>query len=111
MINPQKISQNGNFNKSIRFTHLIHSNEFFLSKTLIAKIVNEIIWGGTIVFGAVLLIVMISLTWGRIKNTAILTTTVDTYYHPNWKVPFPALTLCNINQIHRKQLNLIIDEV
>lgn len=40
------------------------------------------------------------LVWNRFESTPTITT-VDTYYHPVWAIPFPAATLCNINKVYR----------
>lgn len=65
-----------------------------------AKCCSLLIWGGSITFGLFLAIIMTNLIWQRSQSTPTLTT-VDTYYHPIFNVPFPAVTLCNINIAYR----------
>lgn len=65
-----------------------------------AKCVSLIIWGGSITIGLLLAIMMTRLVWQRSQSTPTLTA-VDSYYYPIYKVPFPAVTLCNINIVYR----------
>lgn len=77
-------------------------NWYFLFQryTMLAKCSSLIIWGGSIAFGLLLAIIMTNLIWQRSQSKPTLTT-VDTYYHPIWNVPFPAITVCNINLVYR----------
>lgn len=43
---------------------------------------------------------MMILVWKRFERTPTITT-IDTYYHPVWSIPFPAATICNINIVYR----------
>lgn len=63
---------------------------------MLAKCSSLIIWGGSIIFGLLLAIIMTNLIWQRSQSKPTLTT-VDTYYHPIYNVPFSAITLCNVN--------------
>lgn len=65
-----------------------------------AKCASLIIWGGSIAFGLFLATMMTRLVWQRSQSTPTLTA-VDSYHYPIWKVPFPAVTLCNINIVYR----------
>lgn len=37
-------------------------------------------------------------------NTIPTVTTVDTFNHPIWEVPFPAVTVCNANTVHKTKI-------
>lgn len=81
---------------------LIHWTKCLFSsdrKTLfIAKLVELMFWAGSICLATFLLIVLINLVLQRKESTPTLTT-IDSYYYPIYKVPFSAITFCNVNQI------------
>lgn len=77
---------------------------------MLAKCLSLFIWGGAILFGILLAVSMIKLVWYRTKLTPTLTT-VDTYYHPVHNVPFPAVTLCNINIVYRPAMEEMIKKL
>lgn len=39
------------------------------------------------------------LVWRRFQNSPTITT-IDTTNHPIWNVPFPSVTICNINKVY-----------
>lgn len=41
---------------------------------------------------------MMRLVWRRFQINPTITT-IDTTNHPIWEVPFPAVTICNINKV------------
>lgn len=84
--------------------------KFVNRKILIAKWIDVLIWGGSFISGIILFVILLQLIWQRSKKTPTITT-IDTYYHPVWDVPFPALTLCNYNAVHRGALQKIIDQM
>lgn len=49
--------------------------------------------------GAVFAIVLMRLVWDRFQTTPTITT-VETNNFPIWNVPFPAVTICNINKVY-----------
>lgn len=49
--------------------------------------------------GAVFAIVLMGLMWDRFQTTPTITT-VETNNYPIWNVPFPAITICNINKVY-----------
>lgn len=65
-----------------------------------AIILSAVTWGGAFIIGAAFALIMIILIWQRFQSTPTITT-VETYYHPIWNVPFPAVTICNINKVYR----------
>lgn len=93
------------------FDRRLSSNNLdFYRKFVISKVVHVIIWGGSFLAGIILLLILLNLIWQRSGKTPTITT-IDTYYHPIWDVPFPAVTLCNINKVHRSSLQAIIKQL
>lgn len=65
----------------------------------ISKLVSLVIWVSACVMGAVFAIVLMGLVWDRFQTTPTITT-VETNNYPIWNVPFPAVTICNINKVY-----------
>lgn len=65
----------------------------------ISKLLSLIIWISACVMGAVFAIVLMGLIWDRFQTTPTITT-VETNNYPIWNVPFPAVTICNINKVY-----------
>lgn len=58
--------------------------------------------------GALFSIYMMILVWNRFTNTPTVTT-VETINNPISEVPFPAVTVCNINKVHYPNTKRIRD--
>uniref|UniRef100_A0A182FFS8 Pickpocket n=1 Tax=Anopheles albimanus TaxID=7167 RepID=A0A182FFS8_ANOAL len=54
--------------------------------------------------------VMGMIAWVRFRTTPTITT-IETMTYPIWKIPFPAVTVCNINKIDREKANAIIERL
>ncbi|XP_058066216.1 sodium channel protein Nach-like [Anopheles bellator] len=54
--------------------------------------------------------VMGMIAWIRFRNTPTITT-IETTTYPIWKIPFPAVTVCNVNKIDSKKADAIIDRL
>ncbi|XP_052859747.1 sodium channel protein Nach-like [Anopheles cruzii] len=54
--------------------------------------------------------VMGMIAWVRFRNTPTITT-IETTTYPIWKIPFPAVTVCNVNKIDSKKADAIIDRL
>lgn len=76
----------------------------------IAKFGVWIIWGGSFFVGIALLVILNILFWQREQAISTITT-IDTYYYNIYAVPFPSITICNINAIHRPKLQRLIDKL
>lgn len=63
------------------------------------KLLSLIIWSSAVLMGAVFAIVLMGLVWDRFQTTPTITT-VETNNYPIWNVPFPAITICNINKVY-----------
>lgn len=37
--------------------------------------------------------------------------TLETYSYPTWKIPFPAVTLCNVNKVRKSFVRSIIGKL
>lgn len=69
------------------------------SQKRLNKLLSLIIWVSACVMGAVFAIVLMGLVWDRFQTTPTITT-VETNNYPIWNVPFPAITICNINKVY-----------
>lgn len=75
-----------------------------------AKIVTLTFWGGALSIGIIVLCIIGNLVFQRSNKTPTLTT-IDTYYHRIHDVPFPAITFCNLNVLHRSSLQPIVNKL
>ncbi|GAB0097885.1 sodium channel protein Nach [Sergentomyia squamirostris] len=66
----------------------------------ITILISRLVWMTACVSGAIFAIAMMSLVWDRFQTTPTVTT-IETTSHPVWDVPFPSVTLCNINKVYR----------
>lgn len=97
--------------ESDNIEHILSDQLFCIyRKRFVAKFAVSIIWIGSFLIGITLLVLLNVLFWQRKQAVATLTT-IDTYYHPIYAVPFPAVTLCNINVVHRPSLQWFIDKL
>lgn len=65
----------------------------------IKTIIGNYSWIFVTVSGALFSLYMMNLVWVRFVNTPTVTT-VETINNPISEVPFPAVTVCNINKVH-----------
>lgn len=81
--------------------NLVEIQRFFANhrQTRFNKLFSLIIWSSATVMGAVFAIVLMGLVWDRFQTTPTITT-VETNNYPIWNVPFPAITICNINKVY-----------
>ncbi|XP_049542723.1 pickpocket protein 11-like [Anopheles darlingi] len=54
--------------------------------------------------------VMGMIAWVRFRTTPTITT-IETMTYPIWKIPFPAVTVCNINKIDKEKATAIIERL
>lgn len=71
-----------------------------LSSKRVAVKISRFLWFLSCVAGVICAIVMMRLVLIRFKNSPTITT-IDTTNHPIWEVPFPSVTLCNLNKVYR----------
>lgn len=84
--------------------------EIYHRKICLAKSIALTFWGGAISICVIVLCIMGNLVLQRSNNTPTLTT-IETYYHRIHDVPFPAITFCNLNVIHRSSLQPIVKQL
>lgn len=75
-----------------------------------SKLLSLTIWASACVMGAVFAIVLMGLVWDRFQTTPTITT-VETNNYPIWNVPFPAVTICNINKVYAPATKNITDKL
>lgn len=68
------------------------------SKRLAVRI-SRILWFLSCVAGVFVGVYMMNLVWIRFQESPTITT-IETTSHPIWFVPFPAVTICNINKVY-----------
>uniref|UniRef100_A0A182MEP0 Sodium channel protein Nach n=1 Tax=Anopheles culicifacies TaxID=139723 RepID=A0A182MEP0_9DIPT len=54
--------------------------------------------------------IMGMIAWMRFRTTPTITT-IETMTYPIWNIPFPAVTVCNINKIDNRKAKVIIDRL
>uniref|UniRef100_A0A182QFM1 Sodium channel protein Nach n=1 Tax=Anopheles farauti TaxID=69004 RepID=A0A182QFM1_9DIPT len=54
--------------------------------------------------------IMGMIAWMRFRTTPTITT-IETMTYPIWNIPFPAVTVCNINKIDKRKASVIIDQI
>uniref|UniRef100_A0A182WIC2 Uncharacterized protein n=1 Tax=Anopheles minimus TaxID=112268 RepID=A0A182WIC2_9DIPT len=54
--------------------------------------------------------IMGMIAWMRFRTTPTITT-IETMTYPIWNIPFPAVTVCNINKIDNRRARVIIDRL
>lgn len=74
------------------------------------KLLSLTIWTSACIMGAVFAIVLMNLVWKRFQTTPTITT-VETNNYPIWNVPFPGVTICNINKVYAPATKNITDRL
>lgn len=74
----------------------------------IKTIIGNYSWILATLSGALFSLYMMNLVWIRFVNTPTVTT-VETINNPISEVPFPAVTVCNINKVHYPNTKRIRD--
>ena len=68
------------------------------SKKLAVRI-SRFLWFCCCIAGIYCAVIMMRLVWRRFQMNPILTT-IQTTTYPIWEVPFPSVTICNINKVY-----------
>lgn len=82
----------------------------FSRQRRLRKLISLSFWSVACVMGAVFAIVLMGLVWDRFQTTPTITT-VETNNYPIWNVPFPAVTVCNINKVYAPAARNITDKL
>lgn len=61
--------------------------------------ISRVLWFLSCIAGIMCAVIMGSLVWRRFKINPTITT-IATTNHPIWEVPFPSVTICNINKVY-----------
>lgn len=80
------------------------------SQKRLRKLISLTIWAGACAAGAVFAVVLMGLVWDRFQTTPTITT-VETNNYPIWNLPFPAVTICNINKVYAPAAKNITDKL
>lgn len=67
------------------------------------KWLSIIVWITSFLFCAIFALIITTWIWQRCHNTPTLTT-IESLYYPVSNLPFPSLTLCNMNIVHRSSM-------
>jgi hypothetical protein len=54
--------------------------------------------------------IMVSALWADYVDDPIRTS-VETNYYPTWRLPFPAITLCNVNHVFRSKAEALVSKL
>lgn len=66
----------------------------------ITKLISVMFWALACILGTGFALTLMYLVWLRYDTTPTITT-VETTNYPIWNVPFPAVTICNVNKVYR----------
>jgi amiloride-sensitive sodium channel len=70
----------------------------------------RVLWVIVVVIGLVGASFMVTTLWARYVGTQTRTS-VETNHYPAWRLPFPAITLCNSNRIFRSKAEALVSEL
>lgn len=70
------------------------------------SILQSSLWVVLTVLGTLFSVYLMELVWSRFQTQPTVTT-VETTNYPIWDVPFPAVTVCNVNKIFQPRTNKI----
>lgn len=71
---------------------------------------RRVMWVIVVLLGLIGAGVIVCTLWTHSVDNPI-TTSVETNYYPTWRLPFPALTLCNVNQIFLSKAKALVSKL
>ena len=71
---------------------------------------RRVMWVIVIMLGLIGAGIMVSTLWANYVDNPTRTS-VETNYYPTWRLPFPALTLCNVNYIFRSKGEALVSKL
>jgi len=71
---------------------------------------RRVLWVIVVLLGLIGAGVMVCAHWENyvVNPTRI---SIETNYYPTWRLPFPALTLCNVNRIFRSKAEALVSKM
>jgi len=70
----------------------------------------RVLWVIVVVLGLVGSSFMVNNLWTRYVDTQTRTS-VATNHYPTWRLPFPAVTVCNVNRIFRSKAEALVSKL
>jgi len=70
----------------------------------------RVLWVIVVVLGLIGSGFMVINFWTRYVGTQTRTS-VETNHYPTWRLPFPAVTLCNVNHIFRSKAEALVSKL
>jgi hypothetical protein len=70
----------------------------------------RVLWVIVVLLGLIGASFMVGRLWARYMGTPTRTS-VETNHYPTWRLPFPAVTLCNANSIFRSKAEALVSEM
>jgi hypothetical protein len=67
-------------------------------------------WVIVILLGLIGAGIMVCTLWEDYADN-LTRTSIETNYYPTWRLPFPALTLCNVNHIFRSKAEALVSKL
>ncbi|CAG2066100.1 unnamed protein product [Timema podura] len=74
------------------------------------RVVERVLWVVVAVLGLISAIFMASTFWERFSDSPTRAS-VETNHYPTWRIPFPAVTLCNANRIFRSRAEELVKQL
>ncbi|GFG36325.1 hypothetical protein Cfor_05944, partial [Coptotermes formosanus] len=76
----------------------LHGFRYIISPK--SRLAEKLLWSAVCITCVSVAIVMMDIVWLRFQDSPTVTT-VETTTYPIWNIPFPAVTLCNNNKVHK----------
>lgn len=74
-----------------------------------AKLITVIVWTSSVIANIYLVVYLFEFSLTRALNTPTVTT-IENTNHPVFRIPFPAVTLCNCNIVHRSSVQTLLQK-
>jgi hypothetical protein len=71
---------------------------------------HRVMWVIVILLGLIGADIVVFTLWADHVNNPVRTS-VETNYYPTWRLPFPAITLCNANHVFRSKAEALVSKL
>lgn len=77
---------------------------FAFSFRKILQAISFVLWTTVVLIGIFFALYLMLLVWNKYESTPTITT-IETDVYPIWNIPFPGVTICNINTVYQPNTN------